>query len=252
MSTIVTPIPVEPGLTEPQRMARIFHRPSATFTDVRRNPSWWGPFLLMSVFSLIFIFSVDKKITFPQVQQNMINNMSEKQKDRMEQMTPEQRETQQRVMLKSVTYLSYAWPIVMLISVAIVALILMGVFNFGMAAEVSFKHAYAIVMYSFLPGIIKTLLAVALIWGGMDPENFNLQNPVMTNPAALTSPTDHPALYSLLSSFDIFTIWSVILMGIGFAVVSSRKIKPSTGITTMLVVYAVVRLLGVAWAGLMG
>src|SRR5258706_8904162 len=106
MSTTVAPPPLteeqSPHLSEPQRIAGTFYQPSVTFADVRRRPSWWAPFVLMGVISLFFVYSIDKKITFPQVQENMVNNMSEKQKSRMEQLTPEQRETQSRMMQKSV------------------------------------------------------------------------------------------------------------------------------------------------------
>jgi hypothetical protein len=253
MSTTAIPPPsIEPGLGEPKRITGMFYQPSVTFADVRLRPRWWSPFILMSIFSMIFVLTVDKKIGFTQVQANMYGNMSEKQKDRIEQLPPDQRERQRSIMQKSLKYGSYAAPVFFLIAAAIIALILMAVFNFGLAAEVTFSQSLAIVLYSWIPGLIKTVLAIILVVAGMNPENFNFENPVATNPGMMTSPGDHPALYRLLLSFDVFTIWAVILMGIGFAVVSPKKLKTGTAVGTVFALYAFARLIAVGWAAVMG
>ncbi len=48
----------EPALSEGARIINTFIAPSKTFTDLRRNASWWGPWLLISIFGLIFIYSI--------------------------------------------------------------------------------------------------------------------------------------------------------------------------------------------------
>ncbi len=52
------------------------------------------------------------------------------------------------------------------------------------------------------------------------------------------NPDSNKILYTLASGLDIFAIWPAILLGIGFATVSSsRKLKPSTGIAVVLAAY---------------
>jgi hypothetical protein len=42
--------PQEPApLSEPQRLVDVFIAPSKTFTDLRRNASWWAPFLITAI-----------------------------------------------------------------------------------------------------------------------------------------------------------------------------------------------------------
>src|SRR3954471_2836473 len=86
MSTAVTPTPEQAApLSQMERMVNIFVAPSKTFADLKRDTSWWMPFLAMALCSWIFVGSVDKKIGFDQVVDNTLANMSESQKARMEQ-----------------------------------------------------------------------------------------------------------------------------------------------------------------------
>jgi len=62
-----------------------------------------------------------------------------------------------------------------------------------------------------------------------DPDQFNAQNPMPTNPGFFFNPreTSKPLL-SLLSSLDVFSIWLMALLGIGFSEAVGRKVKPTT------------------------
>ena len=139
--------------------------------------------------------------------------------EQLEKLPPDQQATQMNIAVKATKYISYGFPVFILLVVVITAAVLMGSFNFGAGAQVSFGKAMAVVMYSHLPGIIKTILVMVAIFAGMDPEGFRIDNPIATNPGFFFSPTDHPALYKLASSIDIFTIWTLVLMAIGFTYV---------------------------------
>ena len=61
-------------------------------------------------------------------------------------------------------------------------------------------------------------------------------------------PQGNKFIYAIASSLDIFNIWVVTLLGLGFATASAnRKPTVSTGITTMFVVYAIFVLGRAAW-----
>jgi hypothetical protein len=82
------------------------------------------------------------------------------------------------------------------------------------------------VMYASLALLIKTILATISVAAGADPDSFNLQNPVATNPGYFLSPGNSPFLYSVATALDIFMIWTLILTAIGFTCVG--KVKRST------------------------
>jgi hypothetical protein len=249
MSTAVTPVPDQGApLSQMERVTNVFTAPSKTFADLKRDSSWWLPFIILAIFSWTFVATVDKKIGFDQVVDTTLANMSDSQKARMEQAPPEQQQQQVRMMKASYKYVSYGFPIVLLIMMSIFAAVYMGAFNFGLGAEIPYKQALAVVIYASLPTIVRSLLAIISIFALGNPENFNFENPVATNPGVLVNVAQHPAINKLLASLDVVTIWSLVLTGIGFATIS--KVKRGTAIGMILGIYAAVVLVMVGFKAL--
>ena len=242
-ATTPTPEPVA-GLSPVARITNIFFSPSTTFADLKRKPSWWVAWLLISVVSLIFVFAMQQKIGFDRMVQNEIN-ASPKTVEQLDKMPPEQREQRMQISTTVTKYISYGTPVFILIVNVIIAAVLMATFNFGFGTEVSFGLSMALVFYSFIPEILKSILGAISLYAGADPDGFNPRNPIATNLGFFISRTDHPVLYSLGSSVDIFGIWVLILLGIGFATVS--KVKRGTAISVIAGWYILIALAGAGW-----
>jgi hypothetical protein len=219
----------QPGLSEGARIVSVFFSPSKTFTDIKRSAAWWGPFLLMAVFSYGFVAVVAKKVGWEQVVQNQMR-LSPKAAERIEQLPADQRAQQMRIQVAATKYISWGFPIVNLIVLVIIAAVLMASFNFGAGAEIPFKQALAVVIYANLVGIVKAALATVSLLAGADPEGFTFQNPVATNLGYFMNPTQSPALYTLASAADVVAIWVFLLMGLGFARVSKLKTATTMGV----------------------
>ena len=165
-STAVTPVPEAAApLSQGQRIINTLVAPSKTFADLRRSASWWLPFLLMSLVSLLYVYVVDQKIGFRKVAENQLQ-MSPKGAARMEQLPPEDRNRQMQQQATVFRYFSYGYPGVILIWNLLIAAILFATFKFAAGADVKFKVALAIVMYASLPLIIKSLLAMLSVGAG--------------------------------------------------------------------------------------
>ena len=246
-SSPVTPEPTGPGLSEPQRLVNTFIAPSKTFTDIRRNASWWVPLLLISIFSIAFFVMIDKKVGFDQVARTMLASNKA-----IQQLDPAQQEQAYARTAIGLKVGEYAAPIFILIYVLITAAVLMATFNFMMDAQVSFSQSMAIVMYGWLPGILSAILAMfALAFG--DPEGFRMDNPIGTNPAHFMDPTSTPKfLYAMLTSVDVISLWIVVLIGIGFALNAKKKISTGSAIATVAVWYFIIKLVGAGFAALRG
>jgi hypothetical protein len=245
MSTPAVP-PIEgPALSEPERIIDTFVAPSKTFIDIRRNASWWAPWLLLSIFSILFTFAISSKIGWEQVVQNEIAK-NPKAMERIDKMPPDQRDNMLRMQATISKGIGYGIPIVLLVIIVVVASVMMATFNFGMGAKVGFGQSMAIVTYSYLPSVVSTVLAVIAIYAGADPEGFNIKNPVATNPAYFLSPTGNQAVYGLVSMFDVIAIWMIILMGIGFA--ANSKVKRGTAIAVVAASYVVIKLVGAGFS----
>lgn len=215
-------VPAEfPPLSQAERVIDTFVAPSKTFTDIRRNSSWWMPWLLISIVSLVMIVVVDKKVGFDRVSENQVQ-LSAKATARLDQLTPEQRAQQMDLSAKITKWFSYGWPIITIIVAAVFAGVLLATFKFGFGANIGFNQCLAISMYAFLPGIIKAILVIIsiLISGG---ENFSFQNQLASNLGVLFDPNSSRFLYSIGSSIDLFNIWTLVLTGIGYACVTRLK-----------------------------
>ena len=240
-----------PGLTQWQRVSNIFTAPSKTFEDIKRgNRSWWMPYLIMVVIGYVFFAAVTTKIGWNQVAQNAIH-MNPKAEERMQQAPPAQRDISMKFTVYFTEGISAATPIVLLIAAAIMALVLWGTINFLFAGRATFPGIFVVLMYAWLPGIIKTLLGTIVVFTGMAPESFNIRNFAPTNLGAFLSPVEtNPGLYSIASALDFTTIWMLVLVSIGVAIVAG--VKRSSGYIAVFGWWAILVVAGAGWAAIMG
>ena len=82
MSTSAVPTPESQPLSEGARIINTFIDPKKTFADIRRKASWWAPWLLIAVFSYLFVGVAAQKIGFDQIVQNQIR-MNPKQAEQL-------------------------------------------------------------------------------------------------------------------------------------------------------------------------
>jgi len=227
-------------MSEPARIINTFFAPSKTFTDLRRNTMWWGPWLLISVVSIAFIFTMGKQIGFEQVSKNQIEHS--KRADQFDKLSPDQQARQLQLSVKIFRIFTYGSPALILFYFLITTVVLWTTFKVGFAADTTFGQAYAIVMYGSLPSVVGAILGIVSLFAGVNPEAFDINNPVGTNLAYYLDPdTTGKFVRGMASSLDVITIWSIVLMGIGFACTS--KVKRSTAIMIVAVWYLIFKLL---------
>jgi hypothetical protein len=167
--------------------------------------------------------------------------------DKIEAMPADQKAQTMRIGATVTRYFAYGWPFMTIIFVAIIAAVLMATFNFGFGAEVKFKQALAVGMYGSLPGIIKALIAIGVVSAGA-AEGFTFQNPVASNLSGLVDAASSHFLYSILASLDIFTIWSLVLTGIGYACIT--RVNRGTCMGVVFGWWIVVILIGAGFGAL--
>ena len=113
-----------------------------------------------------------------------------------------------------------AGPVVMTL---VVALVLLFVFRFFYGGEVTFKQAMTIVCFTFLAvGLVRTplMLAVMALKGdwNLDPRLVLQANPtLLVDKESVAKP-----LYALLGHLDLFPIWQMVLLAVGFGVAVRR------------------------------
>jgi hypothetical protein len=240
--------PIEPKMSEGARILNTFIAPSKTFTDLRRSAAWWGPWILISIFSVAFMFAVGKQVTFEQVSKNQIEH-STKRAEQFDKLPADQQQKQLQISAKIIGFFAYGSPALILFYFLIATVAVWATFKVGVAADTSFGQAYAIMMYASLPGIIGAILGIVSLFAGVSPEGFDINNPVGTNLGYYLDPeTTGKFIRAMASTFDVLSIWTVILIGIGYSCTS--KVKRSTAIAIVAVWFVVFKLIGAALATL--
>ncbi len=111
----------------------------------------------------------------------------------------------------------------------VIAGILTGIFNGLLGTELKFMQMFAISAYAFLVRGLYSLLLILLLYL-KPPEDFNIQVSPFS-PAAYMNRTENPKwLMSLAGSLDLFTIWTIVLLAIGFSV-AAKKLSFSKALT---------------------
>ncbi|MFZ1941809.1 MAG: YIP1 family protein [Terracidiphilus sp.] len=243
--------PAGAGLTQWQRVADTFAAPSKTFEDIKRgNRSWWLPLIIGALASYILFAAVAQKITIAQVVDNQIR-MDPKAQERLANASPEQREMGTKFSVWITEGAFIGGPVIGIIGAAVVALVLWGTINFGFGGRSKYGEIFAVSYYAWLPMSLKALLGTIVIYAGMAPESFNIKNFAPTNLGAFLDPVDtNKALYSLATSLDIVSIWTLVLMGMGIAIVAG--VKRSSGYIAVFGWWALIVLIGVGWNAMMG
>ncbi|HUH63249.1 MAG TPA: YIP1 family protein [Terracidiphilus sp.] len=235
------------GLSQLQRVVNTFGAPSKTFTDIRdHSRSWWLPFVIYAVLGYVFFAAVSMKIGMSQVVQNQIQ-LDAKAQERMANATPEQREMSNKIAVGITEGVFIANPLLLLAGIAVLSLGLWGTINFVFGGKAKYGHIFTVWMFAGLPGIVKPILGSVLIMMGVAPDTFNIKNYAPTNLAALfMNPVEsNKALYSLASSLDVVTIWMMVLLGMGTAIVAG--VKRGSGYIAVFGWWAIFVLIGVGW-----
>lgn len=221
MSQATAAVETQP-LSEVARVVDTFVAPSKTFADIRRNRSWWLPFILLCIVGWCSTYAVDRTIGFAAVAQQQVDK-NPKQSEQMQELTPPERAQRMAIVTKVTKTISYAIPALALAVIAIEALVLWASFNFILGAQTAFAEMFALILYAGLPRLFIWILNIILLFAGVSTENYDPRNPVGTNIGYFLS--DAPNwLKTFGSFFDIFSIWSLVLLIIGTAIIA-RKTK---------------------------
>jgi hypothetical protein len=220
--TVVNPTASRP-LSEVERVADTFIAPTKTFNDILRSASWWLPWLLGIVVTLGYSAAIQQKIGWEKAYANILLQSSETQQARFAQMPPDQQARQKAIAAAVTKYIVWASPLIGLLFAAIAAGILLATLKFGFAGQAKFGQMFAVYLYATLPLLVQGLIGIIVIYAGLDADAFNLKNPLGTNIGYFLPSDSPPWLMAFATSMDIVTIWCLILLTIGCAIVARVK-----------------------------
>jgi hypothetical protein len=242
-------LPATPPLSQVERVVDTFVAPSKTFTDILRSQSWWLPFLIITLVGYAFVFTIDKRVGWDQVLENALK-ASPAQAEKIASAPAEQQATIRSSMLIGYKGFSYGFPLTVLLFWVIGAAVMLATLNFVFGGRAKFGQLFAVFVYAGLPGVLKSILTIIVLFVGLSAESFQLQNPVGTNVGYYLPAETSRWLMNLATSIDVLTIWTIILLVIGCSIVA--KVKRSTAATAVVGWWILLTLLGVVVAAVQG
>lgn len=238
------PVAAEPKPNGFQRVIGVLTAPNETFASIARRPDFLAPLLLLLIVSIIGGVLVAQRVDFTAPAREAIEqnkNISAEQAERMIKMSGG--------IAKVLTFLS---PVLMIISLLIMAGVLLIAFRlFG--GEGDFRQAFAVSTYASMPSLIKSIFTIIILiakGGALVPAQL-LPTLVRSNLSFLVEMKTNPVLFALLAQLDIFTIWLLALLVIGFSYVARvSKAKSAAIVVSLWIVVSLLKLIGPAMQSL--
>jgi len=216
--------PEEKPMGEASKIINTFFEPKKVFENLKIKPTWLIPFLIVTLLGIGSFY-----YTFPFIMAQQVERIQENEK------IPEE---QKELIIEKLTEKDHPplWqlalaPIGTLVSLVIVAAVLFFVFNVLLGGDSAFRRIFSVYCYSSLIAIPAMIVKFPLI---MMKENLNVQ----TSLALILSVNDKDTfLYSVLSGFDIFSFWQVILVSMGLGVMYKYTTKKA--FTAVLILWLI-------------
>jgi hypothetical protein len=231
----ITPEPT-PQVSSVGRIFGVIFSPKPTFESIAQRPTWILPLILVCLVSVTVVFLFGQRVGWRGFMERQDQTNARLQKQ-MESMTPEKREKMLETQTKFASIFGYVGVVLgTFIGALLVAAVLLAAFNLIAGAKVGFTTSLGIVAHSWVPGIIVGLLGILIIFL-KDPSTVDIQHLVATNPGAFLSDDAPKWQESLLSSFDLFVFWYMILMSVGYSATKPKKISFGKALGTIVGVW---------------
>ncbi len=224
MSSMATQVPTdEPPQSFFQRLVGVFVSPGPTFADVARKPDFLAPLIILVVLTVtgteLFVarIGMEPVLRWAFEHSSRTSNLSP---DQMQQMIARVVPIQTAI----VHAVGLLWVPFLALVVAVVGLVTV---NSVFGGQISFKTAYSIACYAYWVNVIYYLLGIVIDFLG-DSEHIisNPQSPTPTSVGFFLNPLDSSKpLMAIGSSLEIFTLWHLALLGIGFSEATARNVR---------------------------
>jgi Yip1 domain len=244
MATLPVPVAEPQASISPLgRIIGVLFSPKPTFEDIARKPSWLLPVLISTILGIIATTTLNQRVDWREYIVQQIEKSP-----RAANLSAEQKQQQAEFFAKITVYIVYAVGVVGSVCFAlIVAAVMMLAYNLLAGADAKFSQSLAIASHTLVVGLVSAPIFLLVLFlrpaGTVDPNN-----PVATNLAAFLPEESAKWLVTLCKSIDIFTIWTLILIAIGFAAVNPRKLKGSKPYVIAFSVWGALVVVKVLWA----
>jgi hypothetical protein len=245
-------------LTFFNRITGIWFSPGETFAEIGHVKGAFGTFMA-PILALIILGATFGAVGIIRIGPENLKRAAERQVQQLvdrgwipQERAAEMLERQNVSLPVAATWQAITWALIYVIF----ALIIAGIFKLISAImgwENRFKHLLSVTLYTSLAvGIVFYLIGFILLFI-KSPDEIRFETLVGSNLGAILSAVLEEGAMSgfvkgLAMSVDVFAIWKIILLSIGFAAVS-RKLKPGMVGAILGLLYALISLVFAPFAG---
>ncbi|MCC6132456.1 MAG: YIP1 family protein [Acidobacteria bacterium] len=221
-------------------IVRVFYEPSAAFAELMKRPRWGLPVVLLAIVVLASVFAVTPKVDV----EGSVRDALEKRMAKTGQPVSEAMIAQQVKISES--FSKVIPPVMAAASVAFflaTVLILWGAAK-AFGAEVSYHQTAAVWAHANLPNLLGALISLPVFLTLADGALKQQDIPFFfkSNVGAFLSPETGAGLRALAGSFDVFALWALVLLVLGFRQFPGLSRASATGVPIGLwVVYVLVK-----------
>ena len=228
------------------RLFGVLVAPGETFRSIAEKPTWLPPLLLLILLGAIVGFEVQMRTDPEEMvreQLEMIKvDVPQEQVDKMIE-DAESRTTAAKAGLAALGVVLQA-----VVYAVVAVLFWIGFRLFG--SEMDYLRSLATTLHGYMPFAVASLLNLPVM---LSRESLTFeeatQGGVLVSSLKALAPEDaSPATEALLGSLDLFTIWTLVLLTIGYKAVAKVSTAVASGIVILFWLVYVVGKVGIAAA----
>ena len=233
--------PATEALSPVAAVVGTFSKPSETFGRLVARPTWWLPLVLYAAVAMGTSLLLGPKVDWERSAQEAMAQQAE----RSGRAIPPEAIPRVAGFMK-LTMTAGAPVFVAIVAFAMPAVLWGAARAFG--GEVGYAQTISLWLHANLPGVVKGVVSVPVILSLADA-SLNMKSVgtcLKSNVAAFLPETASQALQTFGSFLDLFTLWSLVLVVIGFRKIPGLPKGAAVAIPVGLFAFVVLALTGLA------
>jgi uncharacterized protein YneF (UPF0154 family) len=243
VSTTPSDLAADPAASPLARVAGVFGSPGPTFESIARRPGWVLPIVISTLLAIAATAAIVPRLDLDSaVREAFAKRGITASEERIEQTI--------QVQKKFAGFFAYIWA---LAAPAFITLVLATVFLLAFKAfgwDLAFRQSFGVTSHAMLPYIGTSMLLILFV------TRLDLVNPAdlghlsHTNAGFLVDRTANPVLHSLATSLDVFTLWVLALLVIGYSI--AAKVTRKKAAVLILSLWGLFVLGKAGWRAIVG
>jgi hypothetical protein len=216
------------------RLVGVLVSPGKTFRSLAGRPTWGVALVALLIATTAVGVLANQRIDKNDMRQ-MVRERIEKSQGGQASPADVERAVSMAEKVSAVT--RWLIPLFAVVVYLVVALIFFAAFHFFGASDIPYKTSFAVTLHAFIPGLVAALLTLPVI---LSREHIRLKdaqsgNLLASNLGAFAPESLGTAARSLLSSVDFFSLWTILLLIVGYRI--AAKVSTATAATVVVVLW---------------